>query len=256
MSKEVIIDPEWEEREREREDYTPPRRTERDEPEELDPFGVESRARTERLARKARRRDEQDEGPMVIELGAEDEDTAEDEFDEPFDEEGEECDEPPFDVDDDGPGAPEERGYDRNPRGGHQSLYEDPGRGYRPGPSGPEEDPFTRRDEDIPASKTKEYIGMLLSGSILTRTEVRRVYPYLLMIAFLMLLYISSLFRMQQLHRREIELTRQVKELRAVSLELSAQRMNATRRSFIMDEVERRGIPLQESLTAPKIIER
>ncbi len=118
----------------------------------------------------------------------------------------------------------------------------------------PEPDPFAQPEEDRVASKTKAYIGMLLSGSILTRTEVRRSYPYLIFVAFLMLLYISSVFRMQQLHRREQELSRQVKELRAMSLELASERMNATRQSHIISELEERGIPLKESTDPPKII--
>lgn len=105
-----------------------------------------------------------------------------------------------------------------------------------------------------PPSRLKEYIGSLLSGNILSKSEVRRLYPYLLFVAFLMLLYISNVFRMQHLHRRHDALVKEVKELRAKSLTISAMRMNSTRQSEIIRELEVRGIDLQESLVPPKVI--
>ncbi len=118
----------------------------------------------------------------------------------------------------------------------------------------PQEDGAEEEVPVTPPSKWKEYIGSLLSGNILSKTEVRRLYPYMLFLAFLMLLYISNVFRMQQLHRRHDALVKEVKELRAKSLTISAMRMNSTRQSEIIRELEVRGIDLQESLVPPKVI--
>ncbi len=118
----------------------------------------------------------------------------------------------------------------------------------------PPPDPFTVERPAEPSSAEK-WLADLISGGFLSRKEVRRAYPFLLLIAFLMLLYISGQFRMQQLHRTENNLQRQVKELRALSLELAAKRMDSTRRSKIMEDLERRGIPLIEPVEPPKIIE-
>lgn len=103
-------------------------------------------------------------------------------------------------------------------------------------------------------SRIGEYLGMLLSGSILGRDEARRAYPYMVLVALLMLLYISSVFRMQQLRRHELDLAREVKELRAASIALSARRMAATRQSAILERIQQRELPLEELTTPPKVI--
>ena len=76
------------------------------------------------------------------------------------------------------------------------------------------------------------------------------------MLALLMFLYIANGFHIQKLHRRHDRLTEQVKELRARSLTVSSLRMISTRQSEIIRELELRGIPLEESLSPPKVIEK
>ncbi len=122
---------------------------------------------------------------------------------------------------------------------------------FDPDPAAVDAPPDTPRPR---RSRLSEYVGMLLSGSILGRDEARRAYPYMILVALLMLLYISSGFRMQQLRRREIDLTRQVKELRATAIALESRRMAATRQSAILAQIELRQIPLEELTTPPKVI--
>lgn len=105
-------------------------------------------------------------------------------------------------------------------------------------------------------SRFGEYLMSVLSGNILSRAEVRKVYPYLLFIAFLAFLYIGNVFRMQRLYRRHDRLTIEVRELRAKSMTIAAVKMNATRQSNIIKEIERRGLPLKESLTPNKVIKK
>ncbi len=237
MSKDTIIDPEWEKENELRGAWGTRSRPRRGEPEDLDPFGVDKR---------------DPEPEFVIEPKAGDGDLPSAGAGHGACDRDEEPDEPPFDPDEPAgepgraPRAVEPRPADRRPGDGEAPQPE----------TAPEPDPFARPEEDRAVSKMKEYLGMMLSGSILTRTEVRRAYPYLIFIAFLMLLYISSVFRMQQLHRREQELSRQVKELRATSLELASRRMNLTRQSRVIEELQRREIPLEESLTPPRIVEK
>lgn len=133
---------------------------------------------------------------------------------------------------------------------------DDPGARAAP-PSG--ESPFREDESAEPARKgfrLDHYAGQVLSGNILTRAEVRRYYPYIFFMALLMLLYIANGYHIQTLHRRYDRLNDQVKELRSRSLTLSSIRMSATRQSEIVREVERRGIPLHESLEPPKVIEK
>ena len=115
-----------------------------------------------------------------------------------------------------------------------------------------EEDAFA---EKLPPSRLKQYLAGMLSGSILGREEVRRSYKYLIGIALLMMLYIYNVFYMQHLYRSQERLTEQVRELRAQAMTLSSMRMNATRQSAIVRELEARGSQVRESMTPPKVVE-
>lgn len=105
-------------------------------------------------------------------------------------------------------------------------------------------------------SKFGRSIMSVLSGNILSRSEARRTYPYLIFIAFLALLYIANIFSMQRLHTRHDKLNLEVKELRAKSLMVAADKMEITRQSNIMKEVEKRKLPLKESLEPNKVIRK
>lgn len=98
--------------------------------------------------------------------------------------------------------------------------------------------------------------GQVISGNFLVRPEVRRQYPYILVLAALMFLYIANGYYIQKLHRRNENLTDEIKELKARSLTLASKRMTATRQSEIIKELEERGIPLIEATEPPHVIER
>lgn len=112
----------------------------------------------------------------------------------------------------------------------------------------------TVEEEPRRKSKFASTMNALLTGNILSRSEVSRTYPYLLFVAFLAFIYIGNIFSMQKLHRQHTALTKEVRELRTKSMTFASQRMQATRQSNILDEIERRGIPLRESLTPNKVI--
>ena len=94
----------------------------------------------------------------------------------------------------------------------------------------------------------------MLSGNILSKSGVRRAYPYMIFVAFLAFLYIANAFRTQYLYREHLKLAEQVKELRSKSLTIASQKMQATRQSNIMVKLKERNIPLRESLTPNKVI--
>lgn len=99
-----------------------------------------------------------------------------------------------------------------------------------------------------------EALMSFLSGNILSTNEVRKTYPYLLFVAFLAFLYIGNIFSMQRLHRQRSILTREVRELRTKSMTMASQLMQETRQSNIIDEIQKRGLPLRESLQPNKVI--
>lgn len=102
----------------------------------------------------------------------------------------------------------------------------------------------------------ERYVGPVLSGSILTKAEVRRQYPYILFMAVLMFLYIANGYRIQKLHRQKENLTKELKEMRNRSLTLASMRMSSTRQSEIIKELEKRGIPLIEATEPPRVIDK
>ena len=99
-------------------------------------------------------------------------------------------------------------------------------------------------DAETPRPKRPSWVernvAQVLSGNILTRAEVRRI---------------CSLEDIDVIITDD-RISEQIKELRSRSLTLSSIRMTATRQSEIIKELEARGIPLQESLTPPKIIDK
>lgn len=138
-------------------------------------------------------------------------------------------------------GAPEDRAPWDDPADPAQALP-------------PEEKPA---GHELPPEKPKgNTIASVLSGNILSKSEVRRAYPYMIFVACLMFLYIANIFYTQSVYREHSALTEEVKELRAKSMTIASDKMRATRQSNIMVELERRGIPLKESLTPNKVIPR
>jgi cell division protein FtsL len=112
-----------------------------------------------------------------------------------------------------------------------------------------EPDPFAEPDTDLGGC-----LGPLLSGNILSKAEVKRLYPLLLLVSFLAILYISNIFRIQSLYRQYNQLSREVKELQAESVTLASERINATRRNRIVEEANARGLNLRESVVPPKVV--
>ncbi len=105
---------------------------------------------------------------------------------------------------------------------------------------------------EVPRKQTT--LASLLSGGILARVGMRRAYPYIIFLVVLMFLYIANAFRSQRIYRERAALTEQVKELRAKSMTIASEKMQATLQTSIMTELQRRGIPLRESLTPNKVI--
>ena len=118
----------------------------------------------------------------------------------------------------------------------------------------PDEEPRMTEDEPRRRSKLEEAIKAFMTGNILSSAGVIRTYPYLVFIAFLAFLYIGNIFSMQRLHRQQAALTREVRELRTKSMTIASECMQATRQSNIIREIEKRGIPLKESLEPNRVI--
>lgn len=96
----------------------------------------------------------------------------------------------------------------------------------------------------------------VITGDILDNAKLRRWYPLASWCILLVFIYIGLNFSHQRLQRVEIQERIKLNEERSRSIIFSSMRMNASRHSKIVEEVRRRGIPLEESATPPKVIEK
>ena len=101
----------------------------------------------------------------------------------------------------------------------------------------------------------KKAIGSVFTGSILSSEWVRRMWPYLLGIAALMVLYIAHTFQLQKLHLERQKLVKEVRALDVKAVAKTAERVTATRRSEIVRRLAEKEIPLKEFPHPVKIIE-
>ncbi|MDR2911761.1 MAG: hypothetical protein LBV38_00450 [Alistipes sp.] len=116
------------------------------------------------------------------------------------------------------------------------------------------EEKRTRRQAG--AATRRKAVQSVVSGSILSSDWVRRMWPYLLAIAAVLVLYIGYTFHIQMLHLERQVLEREVRELGIEAVERTAERVRETRRSAIVERLARKGIPLEEFPHPVKTIER
>lgn len=83
---------------------------------------------------------------------------------------------------------------------------------------------------------------------------LRRWYPLALYCILLVFLYIGHVFNFQRLQRLEIQQRMELNNERSRSMVFSSMRMNASRHSRIVEEIERRGLKLEESTVPPKTV--
>ena len=101
----------------------------------------------------------------------------------------------------------------------------------------------------------KKAIGSVFTGSILSSEWVRRMWPYLLGIAALMVLYIAHTFQLQKLHLEHQKLVKEVRALDVKAVAKTAERVTATRRSAIVERLAEKNIPLKEFSNPVKTID-
>lgn len=106
------------------------------------------------------------------------------------------------------------------------------------------------------AKERRRAIGSVFTGSILSSEWVRKMWPYLLAVAALLVLYIAHTFQIQKLHLEHQTLERRVRELGIRSVAKTAERVRETRRSAIVDKLAEKNIPLEEFPYPVKTIER
>ena len=103
--------------------------------------------------------------------------------------------------------------------------------------------------------RQKNIFRQLYSGEILTKDEVRALYPYLTVLAITFLLSIVVLFSALGLDISRTQLQNELKVLQEQSVRQSEKLYRATSRSAIIEQSKARGLNLEELPTQTYIID-
>lgn len=103
---------------------------------------------------------------------------------------------------------------------------------------------------DIKSSSLRD----ILNGNILTKNFFRKQYGLIIMIAVLAFLYVDNRFYCETSLAKEIELKKQILDLKYESLTISAELVQISRESNVEQMLNAKGSLLKPSLTPPVII--
>ena len=104
---------------------------------------------------------------------------------------------------------------------------------------------------DIKSSTVRDF----LNGNILTKRFFQKQYGLLIMIAALTFLYVDNRFYCETRLAKEIDLKKKIQDVKYESLTISAELMEISRQSNVMNKVNESGINLIQSTTPPIVIE-
>ena len=111
-----------------------------------------------------------------------------------------------------------------------------------------------RGSEDFSDIKSST-IRDIINGNILTKNFLLKQYGLLIMIAGLTFLYVDNRFYCETQLAKEIDLKKKIQDVKYESLTISAELMQISRQSNVMNKVNESGINLIQSTTPPILIE-
>jgi len=100
----------------------------------------------------------------------------------------------------------------------------------------------------------KGSIKDVLDGSVLTNEWFVKQLPYIIFLVVLAFIYIGNRYHAEKIVRRNIELQKEINDLRAESITRAAELMLLSKQSEVAKQVKARGLDLEESLVPPKKI--
>jgi hypothetical protein len=103
---------------------------------------------------------------------------------------------------------------------------------------------------DIKSSTVRD----ILNGNILTKKFLQKQYGLLIMIAALTFLYVDNRYYCETQLAKEIDLKKKIQDVKYESLTISAELMEISRQSNVINKVNESGINLIQSTTPPIVI--
>lgn len=94
----------------------------------------------------------------------------------------------------------------------------------------------------------------LLDGSLIANDFIVKQLPYIVFLVILAFIYIANRYNAEKVVRANIELTKEINELRAEAITTSSELMFISKQSEVAKLVEKRGLGLKESVEPPRKI--
>lgn len=95
----------------------------------------------------------------------------------------------------------------------------------------------------------------LLDGSILTKDAFVKQLPFVFFLALLGILYIGNRFKAEKVIQQNMQLQKEIKELRAKSITTAAELMYMRKQSEVIKLLKEKGLDLEESTEPPIKVE-
>ncbi len=94
----------------------------------------------------------------------------------------------------------------------------------------------------------------LLDGSLIANDFIIRQLPYIVFLVILAFIYIANRYHAEKVVRQNVELTKEINDLRAEAITTSSELMFISKQSEVSKLVEKRGLGLKESVEPPRKI--
>jgi len=104
---------------------------------------------------------------------------------------------------------------------------------------------------DLKSSSLRDVIN----GNILTKRFIQKQYGLIIMIAVLAFLYVDNRYYCETQLAKEIEMKKKIQDLKYESLTISAELMQESRQSNVLNLINQRGVKLVRTSTPPIVIE-
>lgn len=108
-------------------------------------------------------------------------------------------------------------------------------------------------NEDFSELKSSSFRDFI-NGNILNKRFIRKQYGLLLMIAALFFMYINNRYYSEKQIEEKTKLKKELQDVKYESLTISAELTKLSRRTYVLNYINSRGIPLKESPKAPVVI--
>lgn len=101
------------------------------------------------------------------------------------------------------------------------------------------------------ANDKKSLVKKMIDGSILTHKDFLHQIPYILFLTLIAIVYIGNRYHAEKILRETINITSELKELRAEAITSASKLMFKSKQTEVAKMVEQNGLELKEAVEPP-----